>query len=161
ASAEPNLTEMTSLKLVPVIVTKVPPPLGPLLGSTLVTVGTGGALLTTARLKYPPAEIAVGPLSRLTGTGVVLQAMVAPGGRACASLLLWDRVLSPTPSCPRKWAPHAMPEPLASRARLCSNPPAMEVTPVSPLTGSGVGLQATLAPGSLGGHCESSACSWP
>jgi hypothetical protein len=39
AALEPNPTRLTSLKLVPLIVTDVPPDAGPTLGSTLVTVG--------------------------------------------------------------------------------------------------------------------------
>jgi hypothetical protein len=41
ASVEPNLTVLAPLKLVPVIVTMVPPASGPLLGLTPVTVGAG------------------------------------------------------------------------------------------------------------------------
>ena len=40
AAVVPNLTALTEVKAVPVIVTTVPPPLGPALGDTLVTVGT-------------------------------------------------------------------------------------------------------------------------
>ena len=39
AFADPNLTADTSLNPVPVIVTEVPPPAGPLVGLTEVTVG--------------------------------------------------------------------------------------------------------------------------
>ncbi len=39
ASADPNLTFLTPVKLVPVIVTVVPPASGPVFGSTFVTVG--------------------------------------------------------------------------------------------------------------------------
>src|SRR5437879_2032054 len=54
ALAEPNLTLETSLKLVPVIVTAVPPAEGPLLGLTPTTDGAaggggGGSLLPTMR----------------------------------------------------------------------------------------------------------------
>ena len=41
ALAEPNLTAVASLRLVPVIVTSVPPATGPSLGLTPVTVGGG------------------------------------------------------------------------------------------------------------------------
>ncbi len=37
----PNFTAVAPVKLVPVIVTVVPPVVGPLVGDTLVTVGTG------------------------------------------------------------------------------------------------------------------------
>jgi hypothetical protein len=39
AAALPNVTVAPVAKLVPVIVTAVPPPVGPLFGATLVTVG--------------------------------------------------------------------------------------------------------------------------
>jgi hypothetical protein len=39
AAAEPNVTVAPEAKFVPVIVTAVPPAVGPLLGLTLVTVG--------------------------------------------------------------------------------------------------------------------------
>ena len=42
ALAEPNLTAVAPLKLLPVMLTEVPPPVGPLAGLTPVTVGTGG-----------------------------------------------------------------------------------------------------------------------
>ena len=41
AAAVPNLTALAPVKLVPVIVTEVPPAVGPLLGATDVTVGPG------------------------------------------------------------------------------------------------------------------------
>jgi hypothetical protein len=40
AAAAPNVTAAPVAKFVPVIVTPVPPPAAPLLGDTLVTVGT-------------------------------------------------------------------------------------------------------------------------
>ena len=39
AAAEPNVTVAPAAKFVPIIVTDVPPPAGPLFGLTLVTVG--------------------------------------------------------------------------------------------------------------------------
>jgi hypothetical protein len=39
AAAEPNVTVAPEAKFVPVIVTAVPPVVGPLLGDTLLTVG--------------------------------------------------------------------------------------------------------------------------
>jgi hypothetical protein len=41
AAAAPNLTAVAPVKLVPVTVTLVPPPVGPTLGDTEVTVGAG------------------------------------------------------------------------------------------------------------------------
>ena len=40
AAAEPKVTDAPEAKLVPVMVTEVPPATGPLLGLTLVTVGS-------------------------------------------------------------------------------------------------------------------------
>ena len=40
AAVAPNLTPVAPVKLVPVIVTEVPPAVGPELGLTAVTVGT-------------------------------------------------------------------------------------------------------------------------
>ena len=41
ALVEPNLTSLAPVRFVPVIVTVVPPAAGPLVGSTLLTVGAG------------------------------------------------------------------------------------------------------------------------
>jgi hypothetical protein len=46
---EPNLTVLTSLKLVPVMFTEVPPPGGPFLGDSFLTVGGGPATGTLIR----------------------------------------------------------------------------------------------------------------
>jgi hypothetical protein len=69
ALVEPNLTAVAPLNPVPVIVTEVPPPAGPLLGSTLVTVrvvfaasaGPASAIETTATRT---ATISGGPCRR-------------------------------------------------------------------------------------------------
>ena len=41
ALVEPNLTEVAPVRLVPLMVTVVPPPVGPLVGLSFVTVGAG------------------------------------------------------------------------------------------------------------------------
>ena len=41
AALAPNLTSLAPVRFVPVIVTVVPPPAGPLVGETFVTVGAG------------------------------------------------------------------------------------------------------------------------
>jgi hypothetical protein len=41
AAVPPNVTEVANCRFVPLIVTTVPPLLGPLLGETLVMVGLG------------------------------------------------------------------------------------------------------------------------
>jgi hypothetical protein len=43
AAVVPNFTVLAPVKLVPVMVTEVPPAVDPVLGLTLVTVGAGGA----------------------------------------------------------------------------------------------------------------------
>ena len=43
AAVAPNFTAVAPVKLVPVMVTEVPPAVGPEVGLTPVTVGTGGA----------------------------------------------------------------------------------------------------------------------
>jgi hypothetical protein len=48
AAFVPNVTVAPATKFVPVIVTGVPPPVGPLFGDTLLTVGTGP--LTAAKV---------------------------------------------------------------------------------------------------------------
>ena len=73
AAVAPNLTADAPVKFVPVIVTEVPPPLGPDDGLTAVTVGAGGggpAVIDTfwtwwMSLKPPVAP--VNPRSTLAG----------------------------------------------------------------------------------------------
>jgi hypothetical protein len=50
AAVPPNVTVAPAAKLVPVIVTAVPPPVGPLLGLTLLTVGATTYVYPLARL---------------------------------------------------------------------------------------------------------------
>ncbi len=43
AATDPKLTEVTRMKLAPVMVTTVPPEVGPALGLTPLTLGAGGS----------------------------------------------------------------------------------------------------------------------
>ncbi len=52
----PNFTAVTAVKLVPVTVTEVPPPVEPELGLTLVTVGAGGGAPLDALSSTPIDE---------------------------------------------------------------------------------------------------------
>src|SRR2546423_253552 len=121
ASADPNLTDVAPVKLVPVIVTRVPPASAPLAGLTLTT---DGGDETAAKLCLAPAETAETPLRPLTGTGT---------GTSLASV-------PPLPSCPSKLAPQARTVPSLSSARLSSLPTGSALTPLPPLTGTGTGL---------------------
>ena len=58
----PNLTSLAPVRLVPVIVTVVPPAAGPLVGSIFVTVGAGMYVYSSA------AEVALVPPGVLTVT---------------------------------------------------------------------------------------------
>ena len=49
AGVEPNETAVAPVRLVPVIVTAVPPAVGPADGETCVTVGAGGSTVAVPR----------------------------------------------------------------------------------------------------------------
>src|SRR5262249_2759710 len=62
---EPKRTALTSLKLVPLIVTEVPPDAGPEFGSTLVTIGTSVAAPASTGAESPkPSAPAIPTSSR-------------------------------------------------------------------------------------------------
>ena len=65
ALVDPNLTAVAPVKLVPVIVTMVPPAVGPAVGATCVTVGAGA--LTVA----VPVAVPVEPPTSAIDTVVV------------------------------------------------------------------------------------------
>ena len=77
------------------------------------------AVLVSARLNAPPAEIAVTPVSPLTATGTLL-----------------DLVL-PVPSCPLSLSPQAITVPFGISARLWLAPAAIALTPEMPVTATG------------------------
>src|SRR5271154_6924338 len=61
AALDPNMTALAPVSSVPVIVTEVPPPVGPLEGLTEVTVGTATYVKSSAGLAklVPPAVVTV------------------------------------------------------------------------------------------------------
>ena len=77
AAVDPNLTAVTALvepapvKPVPVIITEVPPVIGPAVGETLVTVGTG---YNDTFNPYPVAQVKTGifPLRFVPSVGNVV-----------------------------------------------------------------------------------------
>jgi hypothetical protein len=123
AFVEPNLTAVAPVKLVPAIVTDVPPAAGPLFGSTLVIVGRLSRV-PTARPKVAPAEIVLTFARPATATGASLSVVV------------------PSPSCPELLAPQEETVPSLRKARLYSQPAETAFTSVRPLTGTGVRAQA-------------------
>src|ERR1700732_2447666 len=80
-----------------------PPPFSP--QAATVPFSSNAKLWPLAALVPPPPAIAVTPVSPLTATGNVLQAV-------CSSLMLEPRqssgpTVEPSPSCPSLFAPHA------------------------------------------------------
>jgi hypothetical protein len=71
AAAEPNVTEAPEAKLVPVIVTEVPPVVGPVFGLTLVTVGAATYVNPLARLPLCPLTVTVTVAAPAVPAGVV------------------------------------------------------------------------------------------
>jgi NAD(P)-dependent dehydrogenase (short-subunit alcohol dehydrogenase family) len=90
AFVEPNLTALTFLKKEPVMVTDVPPVPGPLLGVTLVTVGSLAAYAGTT----PPVTAYAASTARQAATSE--RAALPVGQRAIRS----SRV-RPIPACER------------------------------------------------------------
>src|SRR5689334_18914993 len=84
AAVPPKLTAAPATKFAPVTVTAVPPPVGPLLGDTLLTVGAGAA------------EAYVKPFARvaLCASGLVTTTLTVPA--ACAGVVAAMRVLLAT-----------------------------------------------------------------
>src|SRR5437899_1281933 len=81
-----------------------------------------------ARLWHAPQATATTPESPATGTGVLLHELLPQ---------VSGPVLLPLPSWPNSFSPHALTVPSARRARLCSAPAEIAVTPLSPLTATG------------------------
>jgi hypothetical protein len=57
AVVDPNLTAVQPVRFVPVIVTVVPPAVGPAVGAKVETVGGGTNRKCVARVPVPPGEI--------------------------------------------------------------------------------------------------------
>jgi hypothetical protein len=70
AGVPPNVTPVTKLKLVPVMVTAVPPPVLPEVGLTAVTVGVDGAVY----VKWSEEEVVEVPLGVVTVMSTVAAA---------------------------------------------------------------------------------------
>lgn len=78
AATPPKVTVAPETKFVPVIVTAVPPVVGPLLGDTLVTVGTRTYVYPLVRLPAcPPALVTVTVTAPAAPAGVVAVMVVA------------------------------------------------------------------------------------
>ena len=78
AAAEPNVTVAPDTKFVPVIVTAVPPDVGPLLGDTLLTVGGATNVKPVARVPLCPLEFVT----------VTITAPAVPAGVVAVMLVL-------------------------------------------------------------------------
>ena len=76
AAAVPNVTVAPVAKFVPVMVTAVPPPAGPLLGDTLVTVGVATYANPLARLPLCPLMVTVTLTDPALPAGVVAVMLV-------------------------------------------------------------------------------------
>jgi hypothetical protein len=71
AAVAPNVTVAPVAKFVPVIVTAVPPAIGPLFGDTLVTVGKAAYVNAEARLALWPPTVTVTVTAPALPAGVV------------------------------------------------------------------------------------------
>jgi hypothetical protein len=119
ALAPPKVTAVAPVKPLPVIVTDVPPPVGPLLGLMLVTVGV-------ARYVYPPAKLP------LCVSGFVTTTLTAvPADPAGATAVRLVALLKVTPVA--AVAPNLTVAPLW-------NPVPVIATDVPPAAGPEVGL---------------------
>ena len=76
ALVAPNLTAVTLVKLVPVMVTEVPPAVGPAVGETLVTVGEVGVTVIVKK----PVAVQTPPLSVMKNVAVSVPLKEGLGG---------------------------------------------------------------------------------
>jgi hypothetical protein len=76
AAIEPNVTVAPEAKLVPVIVTAVPPVVGPPFGLTLVTVGGATKVKPVARLPLRPPEFVTVTVTAPAGPAGVVAVIV-------------------------------------------------------------------------------------
>jgi len=77
AELAPNFTAVAPVKLVPVIVTDVPPAAGPLVGLNDVTVGAATYVKLTTLLEVPPGVVTVTVAAPATPAGEVAVMEVA------------------------------------------------------------------------------------
>ena len=117
AAAAPNMTDVAPLRFEPVIVTVVPPALGPVAGLSSVTTGNGSPNASTCAA---PAEMAAAFPMPCTSTGTALMPPTFP-----------------SPSWPSLLIPHVLIAPPMS-ATLSCEPAEIAVTPESPPTATGV-----------------------
>jgi hypothetical protein len=96
APVPPNVAVAPETKFVPVIVTAVPPPVEPLLGATLVTVGTGPdtAENVTICMTHGPDEVRVAVALLLPVTLTTLSSAMSPSGAVIT------RDVNPLPAAP-------------------------------------------------------------
>ena len=96
AAVPPNVTVAPLAKFVPVIVTAVPPDVGPLLGLTPLTVGTGpeAAEKVTICMTQGPAEVNVAVALLLPTTVTTLSSAMSPSGEVMI------RDVKPLPAAP-------------------------------------------------------------
>ncbi len=95
AGVTPKLTSVAPVRSVPVIVTLVPPPAGPVVGFTLVTIGAAGVVVVVVVVAHtsggrqagvddvvgPPAPTSVAEMPSTWGSacGIVHTVSVSPG----------------------------------------------------------------------------------
>ena len=96
AAVPPNVTVAPAAKFVPVIVTAVPPSVEPLLGLTLLTVGTGpeAAEKVAICMTQGPAEVNVAVALLLPTTVTTLSSAMSPSGEVMI------RDVKPLPAAP-------------------------------------------------------------
>ena len=82
AGVPPNVTVAPATKFVPVIVTAVPPAVGPLLGETPLTVGAGPGEKenVTICMTQGPAELRVAVALLLPAVVTILSSAISPSG---------------------------------------------------------------------------------
>ena len=97
AAVEPKATPVAPVKLVPVIVTEVPPAVGPEDGLTCVTAGAGGSTVAV------PCAVAPGPadVTDRDGRGVTAGARVRVGPGDDESATLAAATVPVEPECRR------------------------------------------------------------
>jgi hypothetical protein len=96
AAAAPNVTAAPATKFVPVIVTAVPPAVDPLLGLTLLTVGTGPdtAANVTICITHGPEPVNVAVALLLPAVVTILSSARSPSG------VVMMRDVNPLPAAP-------------------------------------------------------------
>jgi hypothetical protein len=96
AAVEPKVTVAPAAKFVPVMVTAVPPPVEPLFGLTLLTVGTGPetAEKVTICMTQGPDPVSVAVAVLLPAVVTILSSAMSPSG------VVMMREVKPLPAAP-------------------------------------------------------------